>query len=87
MCNSVQITEEEKRKLDGPSEGLWLYADVAHFCAHMNVLMTDCHCDEVSMTLWLILLQHNPFLTMLVDPNGLTQDWWCERDAVPQHKY
>lgn len=25
------------------------------------VLMTGCHCDEVSMTLWPILLQHNPF--------------------------
>lgn len=64
-----------------------LYADVAHFCAHMNVSMSDCRCDEVSMTLWLILLQQNPFLTMLVDPNCLTQDWWCERDAVPRHKY
>lgn len=39
------------------------------------------------MTLWPILLQHNPFLAMLVDPNGLTQDGWCERDVVPRHKY
>lgn len=51
------------------------------------VLMTSFHCDEGSMTLWPILLQHNPFLTMLVDPNGLTQDGWCERDVVPRHKY
>lgn len=62
-----------------------VYANVVCLCA--LVLMTGCHCDEVSMTLWPILLQHNPFLTMLVDPNGLTQDGWCERDVVPRHKY
>lgn len=73
--------------MDGQGACGSVYAAAACFCAHVNVSMTDCHCDEVSMTLWPILLQHNPFLTMLVDPNGLAQDWWCERDAVPRHKY
>lgn len=77
---------KKKRKLFGLSERT-VYANFACLCTHVNVLRTDCHCNEVSMTLWPILLLHNPFLTMLVDPNGLTQDWRCERDVMPRHKY
>ncbi len=39
------------------------------------------------MILWSILPQPNPFLTVLVDPNGPTRGGWCEGDALPWHRY
>lgn len=80
----------EVRKVS--KKNIWTVRAHVTLCTPMlriwaHVLMTGYHCDEVSMTLWPILLQHNPFLTMLVDPNGLTQDGWCKGDVAPRHKY
>lgn len=51
------------------------------------ILITGSRCSAVTMILWPTLLQPNPFLTVLVDPNGPTPggQWWG--DVLPWHRY
>lgn len=51
------------------------------------ILITGSRCSAVMMILWPTLLQPNPFLTVLVDPNGPTPggQWWG--DVLPWHRY
>lgn len=56
-------------------------------CQSLSVLTTGPCYGEVRMILWPTLPQPNPFLTMLVDPNGPTRGGWCEGDVLPRHRY
>lgn len=56
-------------------------------CERLSVLTIGTRGGEVRMILWPILPQPNPFLTVLVDPNGPTWGGWCEGDALPWHRY
>ncbi len=53
-------------------------------CVHVSVCIDNKpRCDEVGKILWPTLLQPNPFLAMLVDPNGPTEGGSCKGDVLP----
>lgn len=72
---------------------MWVYVcgcALSVLCAHVSVfsvLTSGSCCGEVRMILWPTLPQPNPFLTVLVDPNGPTQTSWCRGDVLPWHRY